>query len=473
MSNDGISIISVRGKNDIEDTNFAEENIRIKTSQGRKEALRLIGFPMTIIITSIVFVIPFSTIPRSNSIIYQTAWTEYLLPVSIALILMAAYEVLKLAVWTQEPNLIDVKVFLKVYFAWLITHHGLYIVCYEVWCVHLMLKHPMPFVGAITIITSWLLTCISLCLILPSVLLQRLDFRHKLKMYMVYFVWSIFTIVQNEVLSSFFKKGILELPSGFQFLVPFLVAGCREVDKKVKSKIVSKMVGQYDARAFALVDINVSAHYALFISVRLVNAEWSTILCSVALDFFLHSYQTYQIVKQHKKVAVEGTEVRNTNNELIAKVLLPEIIEGLTPIIYGICIALAFYGPNSHILSNIGNEYWGEKIEKIEVVFVTMFVLFAVDTISVMTTFLWLWKMTKINVVQEISNLLANYWLFLAMSIAHRLLTYFATTDINTGMDGSGSFFWTSHEGWLSIIKNSEDLTDDEKILILTNATVA
>ena len=199
---------------------------------------------------------------------------------------------------------------------------------------------------------------------------------------------GIVIIIQNEVLSSFFN----DFPSGLQFLAPFLVAGCREVDSRIRSKIVNKMLKQHDERASAIITIYISTLYAFFIAIRLVGAEWSTILCTVGIDFFLHSKLTYKIIERQRKVGDEKSQGEIIEKGFITKLLLTEMIEGLAPIIYGICIVMAYYGPNAHMLSNIGNTFWSERIEDIAPIFITMIILFSVDTCSVIINFYCLWR---------------------------------------------------------------------------------
>ena len=113
----------------------------------------------------------------------------------------------------------------------------------------------------------------------------------------------------------------------------------------------------------------------------------------ICTGMYYHSKMTYKIIKEYRKVNHEGNKNGIIENGLIDKLLLAEIIEGITPIIYSTCIALAFYGPNASIISNVGNTYWSKKIENITPLFSTMFILFAVDTSSVVINFIALWKM--------------------------------------------------------------------------------
>ena len=208
------------------------------------------------------------------------------------------------------------------------------------------------------------------------------------------------------------------------------------------------MVGIQDESGTALLSITVSSRWSFFIAIRLVGAEFGTILCTVVIDFMLHMKKTYKIIKESKRINTIGIENEITKKKInVTKLLLAELIEGLTPIIYGVCVAMAFYGPNAHILSTVGNTYWSGKIEDIGYLFLVMFGLFAFDTLSAVINSLWLWKMLKLNMLHEISRILEEYWRFMAVKLAVNMMVYFSANDINFGQDRTQSFSWISEEG--------------------------
>ena len=80
----------------------------------------------------------------------------------------------------------------------------------------------------------------------------------------------------------------LNPPAGLQFLWPFIMATCREIDARIRSKLIDKIMGDQDEPAAALNDISVNTTYSLFIAIRLVDAEVATVYCLVILEFVLH-----------------------------------------------------------------------------------------------------------------------------------------------------------------------------------------
>ena len=67
-----------------------------------KDFVHIILVSIGIIAASVVWAIPWTTIPRTNSIIYQSWWMEILLPTATYLMLIAAGDQINLTVWMLD-----------------------------------------------------------------------------------------------------------------------------------------------------------------------------------------------------------------------------------------------------------------------------------------------------------------------------------------------------------------------------------
>ena len=321
----------------------------------------------------------------------------------------------------------------------------------------------MPNLGLIVLPTN-IIALLCLWFILPLNLLQRGDFRRKLKIYMNYYLWIQISLFLKEVLSFLFAN----IPSGYQFFVIFMVAGCREFDKRVRAKLITKMMGALDESAVALLGVLVSSDYSFFMAIRLVGAEVATICCNVTMDLFLHAKMTRQIIKQYKVVNPEQIASQNRPSCLnTTKIIIAELVEGCTPIIYGVCMLMAYYGPNAGIFSNVGNNYWSDVIEDISPLYQMMIFLFAVDTFGAAINSFCIWKLAKVDMFHESYRVLEKYWHFMAVNLALTVSLYFATTDVNFGLDGTNSFEWISNEGWINLVNISNEVSNGESKKLL------
>ena len=461
-----ISVIRVQGVNN---DNEIVDNSKVGSKFDIINSFRtIIISAIKILVISVLFTIPWTVIPRTNSIIYQSHWWEVLIPMTTFIVLSAAAQALHFKTWFKEPTLMSINNCFAIYFMNLIPYTALYTFSYVIWSVFLQFNHPLPNLGLI-MIPTYMIWAIGLWFILPSYLLAKNDFRQKLKTYMIYMLWQQLANIQKEVLSNLFKV----FPAGWQFFVPFLVAGAREMDKRVKSKLVTKIMGVQDEPAIVLVTIIASTGYSFFIAIRLVGAEFSTICCMLGIDAILHFRITYKIVRGFRKVDVEGIETLSIQTNInISRLIIGELIEGLTPIIYGICMALAYYGPNVFLFANIGNNYWSTEVNDIGPLFATMSILFAIDTFNVMINSLLVWKFVKVGMLSEFARVLNRHWYPMAVCLATYMVIYFVTTDINFGLDETRSFRWISNEGWINLVNNSNDLSKEEKVNLLSATTL-
>ena len=189
----------------------------------------------------------------------------------------------------------------------------------------------------------------------------------------------------------------------------------------------------------------------------------------MSIDFFLHSRITYKLIKERNNVDDENSEQGNTIRGIKAtKLILAELMEGFTPMVYAICMAMALYGPNATLFPDIGNSFWGTPIKNIGPLLYTMFILLSFDTLCAVVNSIIIWKVMKVNMLQEFCRLISAYWLFMTMKLSNHMTYYLAGKDVNFGMDSSGKFEWITSEGRLSLLYNSTFLNDEEKEILLS-----
>ena len=423
---------------------------------------RIIGF-------NLVCIILWSCVPRTNSIIYQSHWMESLLPMAIIVMICSGTTILELITWTKEKEIITMWNYLKIFSTFLIPYTIIYVSSYLVWSVYLQYNHPLPNFGLI-MIPSIMFQAIGLWFVLPSHLLAKQDFRRKLKWYNLYILYIVVVTILREALAMLFFFP----PEGFQFLVTFIIAGCRDLDKRVRSKMVKKITGIQDEASTVLFVVIISCEWSLFNASRLVGAEIITICCLTVIDFALHLQKTLQIIKNCIKTTDAGVDIVSAEtHKNISTLLIVELIEGFTPLIYGGCILMAFYGPNTESFANIGNSLWGlEEIEDLSPMYVTMSILFSVDTMSTLINSFCLWKVLNVNMLSETYRVLNEYWYFIAIYLSLNAAYMFCSFDVNFGNDPSGSFSWITNEGWINLINNSTALTNEEKAELIAKVTL-
>ena len=461
--------ISVLSTNDVSHK-ILPENIGTETMYQSiaKNLFKTIIFSVGIILACLLLVVPWTTIPRTNTIVYPSFWWEPCLPFTIYWIVTAGTEFLNLTIWTKEKLLISLNVFTTLSIMYVTPALLSYVISYLIWSVHLGYNHPLPYFGMVNM-PLWIVGMTGLWLFLPSVVLAQKEFRRKLKVYTIWSLWCLLLMIPFEVLSYLF----VNLSSELQFIFAFVLAAQRELDSWVRTRLVHKMTRDKDEDAMALNTINVSTNYAYYIAIRFVDAELSTVVCVIAIDFVIHLRQAIAIVKDHRKLMAEENEESNIETNInLTNLIVSELVEGFVPVIYGCCIAMAYFGPNAHILVNVGCDFWGQEIKDIDAIFISMLLLFAFDTVSVILTSILLWRMIHVNMMQKFCSALGKCWLYFTVKLGYALMISYFGQDVNVGMDATGEFKWITPEGRLVLIQNSSDITKEEKLELLANKTL-
>ena len=414
-------------------------------------------------------------IPRHNSIYYPNFRHEFHIISSAVGVVVLLRTMRDFVVFTKEKSSIKISVMLKLFLGPYLVAVVLFYSAHYFWTVIMGYQHPMPFLGIFIFLANWI---IYLCTIwsgvmFPSELRENTEFNGKIKAYLMYDVWWFVINVEKDALSVGFKT----ISGNYQFIFALLIPAAKEMNKRVLSKLVARMVGNEDERANVLFSAGLNIHYAFFVALRMNGAETLTIVCIVVVDFLLQLWMVYQIIQLNPKVTAEVEQkeaILNRKDKAIKKLVLAELAEGLVPLVYAIGFAMAYYGPNGHLVGNVLTDLWAyEKVEDVVRLFTIQLLLFGVDCITVALNTALLSKFGNVNLIQEFSKVLKGFWIILAISLVLEVTLYFAFNDVNFGRDMEMKFEWITTEGRLKFISNSTDLSYYEKAILLSNSTIA
>ena len=86
--------------------------------------------------------------------------------------------------------------------------------------------------------------------------------------------------------------------------------------------------------------------------------------CILAVTFLINMFICVKVIRLHKQSVADANQfesIKKKKDELLIKLMLNEMVESLTPIIFIIAFIFAFFGPNAKIIGNIQNGYWQFK----------------------------------------------------------------------------------------------------------------
>ena len=471
MRNNQVFIISVNSERDEDEGRRVDEAFtEIKTMVNVASYWNLLHIGTIISIS----VIPLTTrmlIPRHNSIIYPSYWFEAPIYQFFTSIIVAVNVMMSIYLFTNQKALLKFACFFKFYFVIATFSAFIYTLAYFLWVIVIDKNHPTPFLGLCSFFASTISVLPGIYLAIPSDLMKDIDMIEKLKSYQKYFFYWIFIHFQKDVLSIIFNK----LPANFQFVIAFIIPIFREGNKRILSRFVQSMAGKEDERAYVWMCISLNIHYALFITIKLAGAGNVAVLSILIIDFLVHLIITYGIIETDRNLIIQNTaedenEKRKDKKQRILNLILAETIEGLVPLCYAIGLIMAYYGPNSKLIGNVGSGIWAyEKIDDIGRQLKVIFGMFGMDVLSLLLNSICLSKYGNVNLIQDFLKFLQKYWLLLAIKLGYDLMVYFAHNDINLAMDMTTEFSWITDEGRMNFINGSTELTDEEKEDLLSS----
>ena len=432
---------------------------------------KFVGSVFRIITIIVIFVLlgaPIFLIPRHNTIFYPEYWFEHIIYGLYLVLFFATDLTLSIHIFFKEPSLIRLQLFLKIY-AWDCLNFVLmYSIVNMIWVVYLGMNYPIPFLG-LGIIPITIARLCGLWFLFPTEFLSKEDFRKKLKMLVLYFLWWAIAGVQKDIITIIFQNVSVYI----QWLFGFVVLIMREMNKKVLTGISHKITGGDHEKGDVLVSMNVSTHYAFFIALHLSNSHISTVICMLLLEFSLHLKMTHDLIRLKRNQVNNTTaihEQRQKINNITLKLVIAELCEGLIPLAYSIAFSMMYYGPNFGIL--------GVSIEENEITkdvgktYGLMLLLFTIDLLSALLNTYLVNRFGKINLADEFCRVLDNYWYFMLSALVVNILQFMTLNDINWAMDWSFNFMWVTDEGRNVLIYNSTILSEVEKAELLFNATL-
>ena len=395
-------------------------------------------------------------IPRHNSIIQPTYWFEIIFVVGFAMVIETAETILNLAILLQKESIMSISLFIKMFSVLFLIWISIYCLRYILWTNILGYHHPMPLVGMACAPPARIVSLASLPFLLPVKEFTKEEFKDKLKNFVLYLLaWIPFGLWQNKVLETVFRK---LRHSNAQCIVALLIPASKILTHRFLSKVLRRLVGTENEQAKVLLSVTINFSYGWFVATKLVDAKIATVFCTVVAEFLMQLMMTFKIARHDKVNSHELEKLKMEKRGLIRKLVLAELCEGILPLAYAICFAMAYYGPNAKLIGNVKYGEWQYKVvEDASRTFWVMLGLFVVDLICMALNSSTIWVSCNVNVFNEFGILLQKYWWIIAMNFANKAGT-FTGNDVNLAFDFTYEFNWITSNDTLSTTGNSTNI---------------
>ena len=447
-------IFIISGKESSEEESSSRKNVKIAKALVESKIKYWHGLHVLSILSCCALAMSVvALIPRNNSILEQSYWFEIIFPAEFGVAITATMKVLDLFLWTKKKSLLTFRFLAKYYSVVLLTWITSFSVSYIIWTQISEYNHPMPLFGLLCRLTNWVVELASLTLLLKSHGLGENGFKMKLKFFCLYSALCIMVIFWKFCLSNIFN--ILDNTNA-QCIIAILVPMSKKFSTYILAKVMHRAIGTENEGANVGLAASVHLSFGLFVATKMVGARVATIICMASVEILMQLKMSYQIVKLNKKVTTNGNEqIEMEMKKAISKLLLAELCEGLVPLAYAICFAIAYYGPNAELIGNVKNGSWQYKeVKDVSQTFLVMLLLFTIDLISLALNSFIIWTNCNVNLFNELCHLLQKYWFVLAWKLTNSAYGYFLVNDVNMGSDFTQKFEWITNDKDYNITSN-------------------
>ena len=379
-----------------------------------------LAYAMLIPILSLLLSTGITVIPQHNVFEQPGYWYETAIPFTTSILpAIVGLTILRMKVFFSEVHF-KMSTWIKFYAANSIYSALVIFLPHFIWTDYLGYTFPIPLFYILVSAMMWPFLLPLFFLIFPREFRADEKLRNRIKWFMVYKVWSCIAACFERLIVIFcFLSTPIQAQPMWAIFLPLL----RKFDNWLLSKLLKKTAGpdNRDAKIFTCLE-NQSNHAAvLAITLGLYATEFSC-YCILIAKYILKLHTCYGIYKISKKIETkEGLakeELKRTKEESTQSLMLDEAVEVMMPIVYGLTILLAYYGPNSAILGNVGCEIWKwQKITNLTMFLTGLFRMFTIDFIALILNGLLLWNYCSVNVMRQLCIDVKSYWPFISVAM--------------------------------------------------------
>ena len=282
--------------------------------------------------------------------------------------------------------------------------------CYALWVKVGGLLLPMPFQGYIPGAVAWEIMPFLLWCVLP--LNWKFDKATKKKIlfsYMLFNAMHLAELAYKGVLAGFNLS-----PTYLEWIFVIILFLLQKGHSWTLSQIGNKIAGFNDCS----ID-TISIHYAalrhiMFLSVNLGSMiSQSTSYLILGVEFAMNLFRAISIIRMDRN---DSQKSQKRKIDLLSEVIINESTELMMPLFYSVCMIMAYIGPNSEMIGNIGNSSWHfSAIENIHENLLWILIIFSVDLGSCLLTFILIWWFTKMNIFKMYLQMQKLMWYTLAI----------------------------------------------------------
>ena len=414
--NHSINFLQISGLPKIVDGNITVDD----TIQSKRNDFWIALYAIPSMGFGMIYTFIMTLIPYQNQILDSNCWYELAILVAIYPLMFTVDALLQSCYCFKAPYMISLSALFRVYVPTSLLGLFPYCAAVVIWTTLYDYNLPLPLtpvvlnLGVITF--AWMLW--------REISLKNMDAGDRSRI-----MWFLFCIIYGALFGTSYQglHSLKEsLPFELEWTVAIILPIVRHLILIVGEKIVLRAKpNDVEVMNFQL-HMGVKCFHEFFIVLHLAQLHISTFYAILGVEFLLHLYTCYEIISIYRKTyetTFQSEVERSTNMEkLITDLVLDLIIEIYVPICYLVTFISAYFGPNAHILGNIGNSYWNFKaVENVEDVISVDIQMAGIDFGMLLTTGTILRIVCGINLFKEYCKLMKSYWFWIGIRLAMTL----------------------------------------------------
>ena len=359
----------------------------------------------------------FCAVPQHHIFLVPNAWHEFVTTSAIGFMgLFATSLILNCEIWMNIKTVKTWRNFLFLYFGcalvWILANIGYY----HVYVIMMGLSPPLPlnihvcgtFTLGFAVSFFWYL--------IPYHTRSETNFWKRYRFYMLAQLFRYVAVLEYFVLTWMF----VTVEDDYQWIVAILLPILREVNAWVLVALCYKSAGTRNNAIKITATHEMACRHAVFLSVALsLLATQRTAFICIGLDFAVNLVLCIQIIwRTRKKKQLPNIEDDTDLQELA----LNEKTVYIVPLAYFICFLVAYFGPNSRIIGNVGNTSWHfGKVNDIWPPVFIMLLMFLIDLVGIAVWTFLLKIFCNITYLKGYMHIQKKYWFIMAIHEAYSL----------------------------------------------------
>ena len=351
----------------------------------------LLFYPFAIIISSVLFLVPFCLFPAHDLVRHPEYWYEILFHNAYFVIAANLLWNCFVSSFLNTGYICQARPQAIMIFFGIATSIAFTIVAYYIWTELLNYQYPIPFWGILFSFAAILFSFPVIWYLFSYSFRKNPVFQRRIKYYILWLIIAMTMVTSYQILLI-----TIEINRGpYQPLIALIFPVLREFSCWLQTKIIKNSANGDERRTLIVLLFYIHANHNVLLCYIIGSvASDETTWVLMALDFMANIYLVMRIVWIRKKH--QGSI--QSQKTILQELVVAELVEFYAPLSFILGTALAYFTPVGIIVGNISNGYWAyHAIEDIGETLRKMGLFFSMDFTSAILSATILWSSCKIN----------------------------------------------------------------------------